>query len=290
MSNIGIVCEGGGTRGAYTAGVLTWFLDHNLEFDYVNGISAGAFTASHFVSKQRERLKSTCTNWLADKRYMGLGTLMREGTYVGYNFVFDDLKKIEPFDDETFYQNPIAFEFGLYNLNTGKVEFFGKDAIQENYELYKASCKLPFLGNITHYKGSAYLDGGINNMIPVYRAEEAGNPFNIVILTKTAEYVRPPEDSREIALAKVVYRKYPKMIEHLKVRHLKFAQEISDVKQRVAEGKALLLQPSKDMHISRMTKDVALLNQMFQLGYDDCEMRKDIILSFYHQAKEAVTK
>lgn len=285
MSKIGVVCEGGGTRGAYTAGVLTWFLDNGLEFDYANGISAGAFTVSHFVSKQRDRLKSTCTTWLADKRYMGLGTLLREGTYVGYNFVFDELTKIEPFDDDTFYANPTIFEFGVYNLNKGRVEFFGKKDIQENYELYKASCKLPFIGNITHHKGSDYLDGGINNMVPIYRSEEVGNPFNIVILTKTADYVRQPEDKRQMALTKLIYKKYPKMIEHLYVRHEKFAQEVKDVRDREKQGTALLLQPSKDLHISRMTKDVALLDKMFDLGYEDCEMRKSIIMDFYHKAK-----
>ena len=34
MSKIAIVLEGGGMRGAYTAGALSWFIDNNIEFEY----------------------------------------------------------------------------------------------------------------------------------------------------------------------------------------------------------------------------------------------------------------
>lgn len=38
----GLVLEGGGMRGIYTAGVLDVFLDQNMMFDGVIGVSAGA--------------------------------------------------------------------------------------------------------------------------------------------------------------------------------------------------------------------------------------------------------
>ena len=37
----GLVLEGGGMRGIYTAGVLDVFLDHDISFDGVIGVSAG---------------------------------------------------------------------------------------------------------------------------------------------------------------------------------------------------------------------------------------------------------
>ena len=42
MSKLGLVLEGGGMRGAYTAGCLAWMIDQQLEVDYGVGISAGA--------------------------------------------------------------------------------------------------------------------------------------------------------------------------------------------------------------------------------------------------------
>ena len=46
----GLVLEGGGTRGLYTAGVLDAFMEHNIEFDGVIGVSAGAIHGCSFVS------------------------------------------------------------------------------------------------------------------------------------------------------------------------------------------------------------------------------------------------
>ncbi len=37
-----LVLEGGGLRGAYTAGALTWLIDQGIEFDSSYGISTGA--------------------------------------------------------------------------------------------------------------------------------------------------------------------------------------------------------------------------------------------------------
>ena len=37
MKKIGLVLEGGGMRGAYTAGVLDWLLENEIYFDYYSG-------------------------------------------------------------------------------------------------------------------------------------------------------------------------------------------------------------------------------------------------------------
>ena len=37
-----LVLEGGGMRGAYTAGCLAWLLDNGITFDSAYGISTGA--------------------------------------------------------------------------------------------------------------------------------------------------------------------------------------------------------------------------------------------------------
>lgn len=286
MSKLGMVCEGGGTRGSYTAGVLCWCLDHNIPLDYINGISAGAFTASQYVSKQPERLKSTSTTWLADKRYMGFSAILDEGAFVGINFVFDKLRELEPFDEETFYANPIEFEFGVFNLESGEVEFYDKDSVRNNYELFKASCKLPILSRVAHVDGKHYLDGGVKNMIPIYRAQEAGIPFNFVVLTKPENYVRNPENKWQMRLIKLLYgRKFPKLIENLFRRHIEFKEEVDYIYEGEKNGNTLVLRPSQDLHIGRMTKDVELLNKMFDLGYNDCEMRKEKIMEFVNRAK-----
>lgn len=59
-NKIGLVLEGGGgMRGAYTSGVLAAFMDKNIDFPYVIGVSAGGANngGANFVARQRERNK-----------------------------------------------------------------------------------------------------------------------------------------------------------------------------------------------------------------------------------------
>ncbi len=56
MAKTGLVLEGGGLRGIYTAGVLDVFLDNNIEVDGVIGVSAGAIHgASFFIKTERKK-------------------------------------------------------------------------------------------------------------------------------------------------------------------------------------------------------------------------------------------
>ena len=55
MYQAGLILEGGGMRGVFTAGVLDFFLDKNIEFSSCYGVSAGACNACSFLSKQKGR-------------------------------------------------------------------------------------------------------------------------------------------------------------------------------------------------------------------------------------------
>ncbi|MEH7745218.1 patatin-like phospholipase family protein, partial [Neobacillus drentensis] len=56
-NQVGLVLEGGGMRGVYTAGILEYFLETQLFFPYVIGVSAGACNAASYLSKQKGRNK-----------------------------------------------------------------------------------------------------------------------------------------------------------------------------------------------------------------------------------------
>ena len=62
-SRIGLVLEGGGMRGVFTSGVLDFMLDHDINFSYCVGVSAGACNGLSYLSRQRGRAKQTSTCW-----------------------------------------------------------------------------------------------------------------------------------------------------------------------------------------------------------------------------------
>ena len=48
---VSLVLEGGGMRGAYTAGCLSWLIDEGIEFDYAYGISTCSVLLTSFLMK-----------------------------------------------------------------------------------------------------------------------------------------------------------------------------------------------------------------------------------------------
>ena len=55
MVNVGLVLEGGGMKGVYTAGVLDYFIEKDLYFQRCYGVSAGACNLCSYISKQKKR-------------------------------------------------------------------------------------------------------------------------------------------------------------------------------------------------------------------------------------------
>ncbi|MEG1630174.1 MAG: patatin-like phospholipase family protein, partial [Erysipelotrichaceae bacterium] len=77
MNKLGLILEGGGMRGVYTAGVLDYLMEHNIETDGVIGVSAGSCHATSYVSKQYKRNFRVNTKYLKDKRYLSFSSLMK---------------------------------------------------------------------------------------------------------------------------------------------------------------------------------------------------------------------
>ena len=82
----GLVLEGGGMRGIYTAGVLDVFLEHNISFDGVIGVSAGAIHGCSFVSGQTGRSIRYYKKYCRDKRFMSLYNMIKTGDIVDEQF------------------------------------------------------------------------------------------------------------------------------------------------------------------------------------------------------------
>lgn len=99
----GLVLEGGAMRGIYTAGVLDVFLDKNIKFDVVVGVSAGAIHGCTYLAAQNGRNIRYYKKYCRDRRFMSLYSLITTGSLVGEQFCYHDIPdRLDPFDYETF--------------------------------------------------------------------------------------------------------------------------------------------------------------------------------------------
>src|SRR5574344_771239 len=76
--NTGLVLEGGGMRGVFTSGVLDAFMKHELYFNYVVAVSAGACNGLSYMSRQPRRARISNIDMLQKYDYIGLRHLVTD--------------------------------------------------------------------------------------------------------------------------------------------------------------------------------------------------------------------
>lgn len=280
-NKIGLVLEGGGFRGCYTAGALQWLLDHDIHMPYSVSISAATAYAFFYATENSEAMKKVATKGVKDKNVLGISAFFREGDFVGYNYLRkhylmpyyqQDLKKLRESEHEV--------EIGLFNMDKEELQYFGKEKYDDEAMLIKGACVLPITGKMTKVNGTKYLDGGIKHMVSIHRSEETGHEKNLVIVTKDKNYVRKPNNVIVSTLLKLLYGKYKKMLSTIDTRVETYYDEMGLVYQREKEGKAILIRPSKDCGVKRFSGTQQQMEEMYQLGWQDMEDRKEEILSF----------
>ena len=275
-----LVLEGGGLRGAYTAGALSWLIDNNIKFDCGYGISTGAVYLINFLMKSKENLHDFSTKYINDDRIVGLRSFLDSGRIVDYDFLFDELlPQGLNFDLSPMKHIKEKGKIGLYSLNQGKTIF--KSTKNCDSQLLKAATSLPVLGKIVKYEDEEYFDGGITEMIPINEAIKDKCDNFLIITTKPADYVRKPAKSFVVWLMKKMYPQCPQISIDYKNRHLNYQKQIELIKQLQKDHKAIYMYPSKHSKVTRLSGTVEQLEELYNIGYQDMENRKDEILKMF---------
>ncbi len=279
MYQAGLILEGGGMKGAYTTGVLDFFLDKGIEFSSVYGVSAGAVHMCSYLSKQKERSINIWLKYGADKRYCSFWSLLFTGDLFNVKTCYDLVpNKWAPFDHETYEKYQGKAYAVVTNIETGKPEYLLVDECREGIQKVRASASLPLVSRNVRIGDKLYLDGGCSDSIPIAKSVMDGNEKNVVILTKEVGYVRKP--ATKIGLLKLRYRKYPKVAELMQKRHLVYNETMEYIKRLQESGKVFLIQPKKPSEVGRLEQDPEKLKKLYQEGYDDAAACYEELVAF----------
>jgi len=270
MKQTGLILEGGGMRGLYTCGVLDCFLDHDIQFPYIIGVSAGACNAVSYISGQKGRNLEVNTAFVNDWRYMSFRNLLREKSYFGMKFIFEDIpNRYIPFDYNAFQKSACDLLVVTTDCDTGKPYYFDKGAFKENFDVLKATSSLPLISPIMPLKGIKHLDGGIVEPIPIKKSIKDGNLKNVVILTRSESYRKSPE--KMMSALKFKYAKYPKLVERMNIRHQEYNDTLDLLQDLEAKGDVFIIRPRREVDVDRLEKNVAKLKNLYTQGYEDTQ-------------------
>lgn len=268
MYHAGLILEGGGMRGVYTAGVLDAFLEENIEFSSIYGVSAGSCHACSYMSKQKGRAYRVNVDYLDDPNYCGVKSYLKTGNVFGADMLYSQIPNVlDPFDYEEFEKYPGKFFAVLTNLETGEPEYIRVKDLKKQMWAVRASSSLPLVSKTLVVKGRHYLDGGIADSIPIRRSIEAGNEKNVVILTREDSYRKTPNEL--MPLMKLRYSHSKAFLEKAENRHIRYNETLDFLKKEEEEGRTFVIRPSEKVNVGRVEKNKDKLEHLYNIGLED---------------------
>ena len=279
-NKIGLVLEGGGHRGIYTAGILDVFAENNISFDGIMGVSAGCIHGVSFLSGQIGRSVRYTTRFCNNPSYMSFKSLIKTGDFFNVDFCYYKLPEtLDPFDNDAFDKNPTPFYAVCSDVKTGKAVYHKCDTVRgEKIKWIQASASMPLAAKIVKIDEGEFLDGGITDSIPIKKMQELGYSKNIVILTQEAGYRKKPNSL--LPLIKRVYKKYPELINAIQNRHIIYNQQLDYLEEQEKLGNVIIIRPSQKPQAGRIEKDKEKILSTYNLGRNDAEKLLETVKNF----------
>ena len=251
---VGLVLEGGGMRGLYTAGVLDVMMDNHFMPDVVCGTSAGVTFGVNLLSQQRGRVLRYNCRYIGERRYISLHSWLTTGNMINKDFAYDLLpRELDPFDEATYEQSPAEFYATI--TDTWK-----------QMDVIRASASLPIICQPVEWNGEKYLDGGLADNIPLDKCLELGCDKVIIVLTRPMDYVR---NDHIAPLCRLAFPRYKALLRTIEQRNEKYNARIQQILELERQGKVFVIRPSENRPVSRLEKDPEKLKALHALGLHD---------------------
>lgn len=264
-----LILEGGGMRGVYTTGVLNYFLEQQIYFPYVIGVSMGACNAANYISRQPERNKRVNMDYVNDTRYLSYKRLLTHGELFGMDFIFKTIPDaLDLFDYKTFYENPAKCLTTVTDCVTGEALYYEKNELGPDYmTVLRASSSLPFISKPVPFRRRMLMDGGMSDSIPIRKSITDGNARHVIVLTQPAQYRKKKESLA--GLAKYRYPHFPGLIKALNDRHNAYNETLDYIESLASQGNVYVIRPKETLNAGRIERDKRLLELVYKRGYED---------------------
>ena len=281
--NTALVVEGGGLRGAYSGGILDILADKEIKFGGAAGTSAGATHLCSYLSGQVGRNFRIDTVHSKSPRYMSFRNLLFTGDYFAFDYCYKQVPyKIDPFDFDKFTEQCKETEFHvcMTDVETGLAVYPRITDYRNEDEMnyIRASASIPILSKIVEIHGKKYLDGGIADSLPFNLMFKSGFERAVVILTRPLGYRK--KKNKALPLVKLAFRQYPKLVEAVATRHIRYNRALDELAKLESEGKVFIFRPSRLIKISQIETNKKKIAELYELGKEDAHNKMPELLKF----------
>lgn len=278
----GIILEGGAMRSIFTAGIMDFFLEKNIDIPNVLAVSAGAYAGMNYVSGQKGRILDSVVKPMETEKLLGPGVFMKTGEFFNMELLFNKIPKfVCPFDFEAFKRSGKRFITSAIDCITGNAVYYEDfDNVDDFLNICRVANSLPLLAKVGEIDGKPMMDGGMCDAIPLSKALEEGWEKIVVVFTREASYRKSPKgDIYNSKLVKWIYRKYPGLLKAIDERPKKYNNSIEELLKLESEGKAFVFRP-EDIILSNNESNPDVLREYYAAGYNQADKRFNDFVDF----------
>jgi predicted patatin/cPLA2 family phospholipase len=264
-----LVCEGGGFRTTFTAGVLdAWIVNNYYPFDILIGVSGGAIMLSSYLAKQYKRGFNMSTQLQKHPQLTSFERYFRGGDFLAIDVLEDMWERVIPFDLEVAHNSTkqCHVEFVCTDINSGASVYLRPDI--NNWQLaVKASSTLPIVTTKTHlFNNQELIDGVFANPIPLQRAIDLGATDITIVRTSPEGLGEESVLSRKVA--NYMLRSHPALQELLQ-QESAFYKTAEQIIQHPPKGvRTHGIRPIKVLKSGRLSTSTANLRSDYQMGLE----------------------
>jgi len=270
MIKAALVLEGGSLRSLYTIGILDVFMENQIEFECVIGVSAGALSAANYISKQPGRSAKINILHSNDSDYFGLKQLFLKGSAFNFNYMFySPVNDLYPYNEDNLKNSKQRFLICATEFETGEARYFEKHSYAEMTQALQASSSLPLISKPAVVGGEKYLDGAVADPVGIEKAVSEGYKKIVVILTKDSRHYSKKTSGFTRFLFRLFYAKYPKLVSALVSTDSHYNSVINEINKMEQEKKIFVFRPNVKVNVKRMERDARKLIDLYFHGRDD---------------------
>jgi predicted patatin/cPLA2 family phospholipase len=260
-----LVVEGGGLRGAFSAGVLSELSrSGSLRLAGCYATSSGAPSAAYLLTEQIEDAVRIWQDFTFGSQLISPGRLLRGKSLMDLDRligVFEERVQLRV--DRLPAEVPLFIT--VTNCNTAQAEHLRCSA-KNAFALLKATMALPLAyGPTISIDGIPYFDGGLIDSIPLQKALAHGAERVIVVLTQPRGYRKRPTPRVARVLA-AYYRKYPALTPAFAQRCQRY-NDCLDELERLEDCDAIhVIRPPSKLPATRLSRDRTSIVATLQQG------------------------
>ena len=273
IDDTALVFEGGGMRGAFTAGIVATLIEEGIDFPHVSGISAGSSNTVNYVSRDAKRAHDTFTTVADSPEFGGFRHWIEGRGMFNVDYLYDEIAQPDgdaPLDLDTFLANPAQVRIGAFNATRGEEVWFTKDdmrTVEEVGRCVRASSTLPIIMPTVTIDGDTYVDGalGPNGGIPLDAPMRDGYRKFFVVLTRPRDFVKTPTKPGVCSALRLAFPRLPSIAEAVARRTVAYNAARRKLFQLEEQGRALIVTPG-DLGIDKMEMNVDRLEDAYDAG------------------------